>query len=142
MTIRPSMKTMIAALAVCGLILLSTSSAQSRQGPENADEDSCYNTADRCVSARSSRDGNRIELTVTNNCRGRIYIKYCLERTGGQSPKCGSRGLEVGESTEYGAYTVSGTGRYTVDWVGVLEDDKDWRCSGKLPYWNDPPNFD
>ena len=142
------MKAILGAMAVGGLLFVGggSANAQSLQGPENADEDGCFTAGDRCVSVKSEFRGKgeyrEFRIQMTNNCRARLYIKYCFERTDGKA-SCRATGLRPGRSTLPGVTsTYNGTGRYSVNWVGVLQPSKDWVCAGKVEGWNDPTTFD
>ena len=136
------MKFRITYLALCLAALTASATSLHARGPETADEDSCYRTIPDCLATQSAlKDDSEFLLKITNQCGGGVYLRYCLERTD-KVPHCGSTGLGAGKSTWPAVTsTHNGTGRFHLQWVGVLRGSMAWVCAGKVPTWQDPPTF-
>ena len=137
-----SLQKALVAFALCGLMVgavADSARAELGEGPENADEDSCYEPIGNCVPAQGEwkKDGE-LQVQFTNNCGGRIVLKYCFEQKDGSRPHCGQTGLRQGQSTWPSVTsTYNGTGLYGWRGVGALKPDMDWVCTGKVEHWND-----
>lgn len=133
--LKAALRGLVPAVSAAALLALAVApEAAWAEGPGTADEDSCYYTRPNCVSGDMNlRNDGEGRLKLTNNCGGRIYLKYCLERTGGRSPYCGATGLGAGNSTWPAVTsTYNATGSWRIAWIGVLRDSKDWVCSHKV----------
>lgn len=139
---KPYKKTLLAAFALCGLMIgavVDSARAELGEGPQNADEDSCYALISKCVPAKTEwkKDGE-YQAQFTNNCGGRIVLKYCFEQKDGSRPSCGQMGLRQGQSS-WPSVTSTYNGTERVGWkaVGALKPDMDWVCTSKVERWND-----
>ena len=141
MSPKPYKKTLLAAFALCGLMIGAVAdSARSElgEGPQNTDEDSCYKPIGECVTGKTEWKGDQYFAQFTNNCGGRVVIHYCFEQKDGSRPHCGQTGLGQGKSTwPEATSTYNGTGKVRWSWMGVLQGDKDWVCTSKVEGWHD-----
>lgn len=101
---------------------------------------SCWNPPDNCVAATPQWSNDRFIVTLTNNCLGRIYVKWCYEVKDSMKPDCYSTSLEVGKHTG-GLDSKRRTGRYKVLYTGVHESGHEWSCSDRVPGWKAEWNF-
>lgn len=113
------------------------------QTPGQADEDGCWATPPGCVAINSEWRGGRFISRGTNNCGGRIYVKFCNEAPGlGSEGDCGANGLRADRTTSW----ATGEGHAPAGstfwrWIGSNKSGSDWVCSGKVNGWYDPPDY-
>lgn len=120
-------------LAVAAFTLTSSAVFVSDAGAQQADKDGCFVPRRNCVAMTGEWKRNRFVSRYTNNCQGRIYLKFCNYRKG-KRPDSGASGVARGRTKAWS--TSSGaTGRYAAVWVGSMVPSKDWVCAGKVRNW-------
>ena len=119
------------------LLIFLTNTAWAQSYSVNADDDTCWEPPNWCLSANASWDQyteDKINVRYENVCQHRVYIRMCNQRMNG-TEDCGATGLSPGRTTTWYTYNASGSYRYNM--VGVLTSSKDWVCAGKVYGWND-----
>ena len=123
-----------------GFVMAGVSWAQS---PDHADEDGCWAPPSGCLVIDSEWRGGRFRSMGTNNCGGRIYVKFCNQAPGlGSKGDCGADGIRAGNTKSWS--TSEGhapTGSTYWRWVGSNKLSSDWVCAGKVNGWYDPPDY-
>lgn len=104
---------------------------------QNADRNGCYNPARQCVRGEVQwlEGGRLLSARMTNNCPGRIYIRFCnLRRNGTQD--CGADGLAPGRTKVWSTYNAVRPARSGYRYTGSLKGGSDFICAGKVPGWH------
>lgn len=95
----------------------------------------CWNPPSSCVNRVSSWAGTNFEDRFYNNCQAGIYVKQCIEETGGKW-SCGAEHVKPGKYAYWNSY--NSTGRVSDKYIGAYSSGDDWNCAGTVPNWNSP----
>ena len=113
-------------------------------GGATPDEDGCWQTSNNCVSVTTewTNSGN-FRTRATNNCGGRIYMRFCHQAPGLSSKgDCGSGSVRTGGIHVW--TTNSGhepTGSYHYQWIGSEKLLSDAICALNVEGWTDDPDY-
>ena len=113
-------------------------------GGAASDEDGCWETPNNCVSVTTEwTNGGDFRTRATNNCGGRIYMRFCHQAPGlGSGSDCGQGGVRNGQTESWQTSSGSNpTGSSHYQWIGSENPASDWVCSGKVEGWHDDPNY-
>ena len=120
------------------LVALSVVVGLAPEASQQTDEDGCWKTRSLCVSSTGEFRGDRFVSSYTNNCGGRVYMRFCNETSDGED--CGASGLGDGRTKFWRTYTSDSsdrpTGRYASVWIGSKKANSDWVCAGKVRNWD------
>ena len=113
-------------------------------GGATPDEDGCWQTPNNCVNVTHEwTNGGDFITRATNNCGGRVYMRFCNQAPGlGSDGSCGADGVRDGGSHSW--RTNSGhkpTGSYHYQWIGSEKPSYDWVCADKVEDWTDDPDY-
>lgn len=124
-------------LSLSAFALIGAATVADRAAAQTADRNGCYTPPRQCVRGEVLwlEGGRLLTARMTNNCPGRIYIKFCnLRRNGTQD--CGADGLAPGRTKAWSTYNAVRPARSGYRYTGSLRGGSDWVCAGRVPGWN------
>ena len=114
--------------------------ASDEPEPENSCWSGAHNDGTPCVVASAETVDSfgtpQIRLYLKNTCSGRVYGKFCNERTDG-TWDCGADGIRGGETKTWS--TLEPSGNYWGVFTGSDDWSEDWVCASEAGITNAEP---
>lgn len=105
-----------------------------------ADDQGCFTPRyNDCLAHSTGWQGDRMTITLTNHCEGRLYVRVCNRAQFGDD--CGQIGISAGNYGRWSTANAHPNGSAWWQYTGSLNSANDWVCANRINDWGMDPLY-